>query len=141
MLKRQLPAILLAMATLSCAAPGHSVVGSEKPDIEINQNATGSTVALHPGQRLVVVLAGNPTTGYAWELLPGTESVLAQQGNPEFTPASVKLGAGGSYRFGFKAVAQGNVTLKIVNYRRFAPEAAPAATFEITVVVGKTASN
>jgi inhibitor of cysteine peptidase len=137
MLKRQLPVILLALATLSCASPGHLADGGEPPTLEINQDAAGSTVKLAKGQKLALTLPGNPTTGYVWELVPGAETVLAQLGKPEYTAAGGKLGAGGVYRFLFKARQGGRATLKLVYQRPFETGRAPVDSFEVQVVVGE----
>jgi predicted secreted protein len=141
MIMRKITAILLAMATLSCAAPGRSGAGTQPPTIAIDQNAAGSTVELHPGQMLTVTLPGNPTTGFAWEMAPGSGSILASQGEARFTAASngasAKLGAGGIYRFDFVAVGTGSAPVKFVYRRSFEKDVPPAESFEVTVVVGK----
>jgi len=137
MLKRRINAVLLALTTLSCATPGQSGGGARLPEISLDQGAAGSTVALAPGQRLAVSLQGNPTTGYIWETVPGAESVLARQGDPQFTSASDKLGAGGVYRFIFQAVAPGSAPLKFILHRTFEKETPPAKTFGVNIVVHK----
>jgi len=141
MLMRKISTILLAMATLSCVAPGRSGAGPQPHQIVIDQNAAGSTVELRPGQKLTVSLPGNPTTGFVWEMVPGAGSILASQGEGQFsaasTGASAKLGAGGIYRFDFVAVDSGNAPLKFIYRRSFEKEVAPAQSFEVTVVVGK----
>ena len=136
MLKRHLPAVLLALATLSCAAPGTSGQAAQPPEITVDQGAAGSTVSLRQGQRLAVFLPGNPTTGFLWELEPGTEPVLVLQGEPHFAPAGTALGSGGVYRFTFQAVRPGSVPVRIIYRRPFEKNAAPARSFEVTVVVG-----
>ena len=142
MIKRKISAILLAWATLSCACPGGELRGGTLPsEVSVDQDAAGSTVKLHRGQRLLVTLPGNPTTGFVWQLVPGAESVLIPQGEPSFTTASAKLGAGGVYRFSFLALEPGSVPLRFSYQRSFAQEGAPARSFEITVVVDKGASD
>jgi len=141
MLMRKIAAILLAMATLSCASPGGSGAGTQPSAVSIDRNAAGSTVELLPGQRLTVTLPGNPTTGFAWEMVPGAGSVLESQGEAQFTAASNgasgKLGAGGIYRFDFVAVGTGSTPLKFIYRRSFEKDVAPVESFEVSVVVGK----
>jgi inhibitor of cysteine peptidase len=141
MFMRKITAILLAMATLSCASPGRSGAGTQPSTIPIDRNAAGSTVELRPGQRLAVTLAGNPTTGFVWEMTPGAGAILASQGEAQFTAAGSgagdKLGAGGMYRYEFLAVGTGSAPLRFIYRRSFEKEAAPADSFEVTVVVGK----
>jgi len=146
MLMRKVTAILLAMATLSCAAPGGSGAGTQPAAVAIDKNAAGSTVELRPGQRLAVTLPGNPTTGFAWEMVPGdTGSILASQGRVQFTAtspgASTKLGAGGTYRFDFVAVGTGSASLKFIYRRSFEKDVTPAESFEVTVTVGTRGSD
>jgi inhibitor of cysteine peptidase len=137
MLKRRLTAVLLTMVAISC--PSHGISGGgASPDVALDRSAAGSTVELRRGQGLTVTLPGNPTTGYVWELVPGFESILAVQGKPQFTPDSSKLGAGGVYRFSFQADQPGKVHVKMIYRRPFDKESAPAETFEVTVVVGKS---
>ena len=138
MLKRRIHAILLAMATLSCASPGQTTGGGARPqEVTIDQGAAGSTVALRQGQRLAVSLQGNPTTGFIWEQVPGAEAILTRQGDPQFTPASASLGAGGVYLFSFRAVAPGSAHLRFILHRTFEKEVPPARSFEVKVVVHK----
>ena len=137
MLKRQIRTILLAMATLSCASPGHTGGGAPPREIAIDQGAAGSTVALRQGQGLAVSLHGTPTTGFIWEQVSGAEAILAPQGEPRFTPSSAKLGAGGAYLFSFRAVAPGSAHLKFILHRPFEKEAPPAGVFEVEIVVDK----
>ena len=145
MLMRKITTILLAMATLSCASPGGSGAGTQPAAVAIDKTAAGSTVELVPGQRLTVTLPGNPTTGFTWEMMPGAGSILASQGEVQFTAtspgASAKLGAGGSYRFNFVAVATGSAPLKFVYRRSFEKDVASAESFEVTVMVGKRDSD
>lgn len=128
--------VTAAMATLGCASPGSST-GTPAAEISIDESASGSTVALRPDQRLTVSLPGNPTTGFIWEVVPGAEAVLAQQGNPYFNRDSSALGAGGVYRFAFQAVGAGSTPLKMIYHRPFESGVTPARRFEVEVVVTK----
>jgi inhibitor of cysteine peptidase len=136
MLSKRFRGILVAIATLACATPAHAG-GTKAQEIVIDQSAAGSTVALSPGQRLKVHLPGNPTTGFKWELVPAAGSILERQGEPSFTPGGSAPGAGGVYSFAFRAKAAGRTPLKFVYHRTFEKDAAPAGTFEVTVVIAK----
>ncbi len=96
---------------------------------------SGSTITLHPGEKLEIVLQGNPTTGYTWEVKPGSEALLKQKGEPEFTPDSKALGAEGRMTFRFDVVAVGKGSLVLLYRRTFEPEARPLRTFGIRIVV------
>jgi inhibitor of cysteine peptidase len=96
---------------------------------------SGSTITLHPDDTLEIVLPGNPSTGYTWEVKPGSEAVLKQKGEPEFTPDSKALGSEGSMTFRFDVVAVGKGSLVLLYRRTFEAEARPLRTFGIRVVV------
>jgi inhibitor of cysteine peptidase len=100
-------------------------------------NADGSTtVSLHLNQIMTVSLQGNGSTGYMWDVLPGAESILAQQGASQFVSDSNAPGSGGMYQFMFKAIASGTAKLNLIYHRPFETGIAPMQTFEITAVVG-----
>ena len=57
----------------------------------------------------------------------------------EYTPDkkdSKQVGGGGVFRFEIKGVAAGSSTLQLVYRRSWEKDVPPAATFEVTVVVG-----
>jgi len=103
----------------------------------LTQADAGSTVTLHPGDSLEIVLPANPTTGYTWEVQPGAETVLQQKGTPEFKQESALLGAGGIMTFRFECVAVGAVTLSLIYHRSFESGVAPLKTFAIKVTAVK----
>ena len=105
--------------------------------VQLTQADAGSTIKLHPGDMLEIVLQGNPTTGYAWEVQPGAEAVLTQKGVPEFKRDSALLGAGGLMTFRFDVVAVGDVPLSLIYHRAFEPGVPPLKTFAINVKVAK----
>jgi inhibitor of cysteine peptidase len=98
---------------------------------------SGSTITLHPGDTLEIVLPGNPTTGYTWELKTGSEALLKQQGEPVFTPDSKALGAEGRMTFRFDVVAIGKGSLVLLYRRPFEQGIKPLRTFGIRVVVSE----
>jgi len=131
-LRALLMTLLVAVAGFSCVAHPSSHLGPA--EVVVDQRDGGKTVSLHRGDRLIVILPGNPSTGFGWAFASGDNHVLVQQGEPEFTRDSKALGAGGRYRFSFVAAANGEVPLRLV-YRRPFETKAPATTFEVTVEV------
>jgi predicted secreted protein len=105
--------------------------------IQLAQADSGATVKLHPGDILEIVLSSNPTTGYTWEVQPGSEAVLRLRGEPEFRPDSNVLGSGGRMTFRFDAVAVGEVPLALLYWRAFEPGVPPLQRFAINVRVVK----
>src|SRR5947207_9625276 len=107
--------------------------GSSQPQT-ITEQAAGKTIEVATGATVEVVLDGNPTTGYTWELASPDLSILKQVGEPKFKPDNNAPGAGGKMTLTFEAVATGQAALKLVYHRSFETEA-PLKTFEVTVVV------
>jgi inhibitor of cysteine peptidase len=93
----------------------------------------GSAIALQPGESFTVVLEGNPTTGYGWQM-SGLDTAVLTAAEPEFVSDSDLLGAGGEYRFTFTASGSGETQLELV-YLRPWEQAAPLETFTMTVTV------
>lgn len=106
-------------------------------NMKLSTKDAGSTVNLKLGQIMDITLEGNPTTGYTWEVAPDSGTLLAQQGEWEFTPDSNALGSGGTVTLRFKAIQSGNAVLKLIYHRTFEPEAQPIHTFEINLVVNE----
>jgi inhibitor of cysteine peptidase len=104
--------------------------------MKLTENDAGSSIHLREGEVLEIVLTSNPSTGYRWEVAPGEETLLEQQGDWEFKPASRAVGAGGIITLRFKAVRKGEADFKLIYHRPFEPEAPPVQSFEIKLVVG-----
>jgi inhibitor of cysteine peptidase len=103
--------------------------------VQVREQDSGGTIELHRGDRLVVVLEGNPTTGYTWEQVAGDAAIIESAGEPTFTPDSQALGAGGTVTVPFTAVGAGQTTLQLAYHRTFEPGVSPLKTFEVTAVV------
>jgi inhibitor of cysteine peptidase len=125
-----------ALATFACVPAGATGVG-QHPELSIDQSADHATIPLQVGQRVQIRLPGNPTTGFRWEVLPGFDPVLVQEGEPEYRAEGSAPGSGGSFKFLFKAAAAGTTSLKLVYRRAFEPNVPPAQRFEVAVVVAK----
>lgn len=71
-------------------------------------------IALDQGDVLVIPLAGNPSTGYVWQVKPSAEGILTARGEADFAAPSDAPGAGGYEIFIFDAVAAGDVSLSFI---------------------------
>jgi inhibitor of cysteine peptidase len=94
----------------------------------------GSRATLGVGDTFEVRLAGNPSTGYMWEVEPNAEPVCRMVGEPEFIPESTLVGAPGEFVFDFEVVSIGSEDLKLV-YHRSWEDAEPLDTFGLTLNV------
>lgn len=130
--------LLVALSfSFSVVGCGSSSDTSPQPQtVVLSQSDSGTTASLHQNQFMTVSLQGSGSTGYTWDVMPGAESILAQQGNPEFVPDSNAIGSGGTYKFTFKATALGTAPLNLIYHRPFEAGVAPLQTFGITVAVG-----
>lgn len=105
-------------------------------NVQIGEQDAGKTVELRAGQKLVVVLEGNPTTGYTWETQPGLdESVLKPAGEPEFKPDSNAVGSGGKMTMTYEGLKPGEVTLTLLYHRPWEQNVDPLEVYEVTVKV------
>ena len=109
----------------------------EAQPVELSVDNDGQTITLQSGQELQVKLAGNPTTGYAWEVSEMDAAVLRITGEGEYVPAGEALGSGGEFVFNFQAAAPGETSLTLIYYRSFEKDVPPKHTFSVRVVVSQ----
>ncbi len=101
--------------------------------VTVGASSNGKSLKLEKGDRLVVRLRGNPSTGYRWDLvgLPGslrrTGSSFEQS---KSTPPMV--GQGGTFVFRFVA-KPGKGTLRLVYHRPWQKSTPPLRTFALRV--------
>ena len=117
--------LLSAAACSACA--GMPVTVSEKD--------TASTVEMYAGDILKIVLRGNPTTGYTWEVSSVDTAILTKVGETAFTADGKARGSGGTITMRFRAVTAGQTALKLMYHRTFEKNTPPLNTFEVTVIV------
>jgi inhibitor of cysteine peptidase len=115
----------------SCAMIGES----ELDDVRLNVNNDGRIIInLEEGQRLVITLGANPTTGYIWEVVELNETILVKT-YEEFQPESDMDGAPGEMNFGFQAVSPGQTMLKFVHHRPWEVDVEPLSIFSLNVII------
>jgi inhibitor of cysteine peptidase len=113
-----------------------SAAGCNPKTVSLGADADGSQVELAVGERLVVRLDGNPSTGYTWEVQEGAGTVLAQIGEAEFEGSDPALdGSGGTLTLTFEAARAGTTTLVLVYHRPWEADVEPVDTFTVTVTV------
>ena len=123
-----LVALLAGLTGMACPGPA--------ADIELDESANGSEVLTPVGTKIIVTLASNATTGYAWELAELDTSILENTAHTYVPPDSDLVGAGGSERWEFTARSAGTTPLRL-EYRRSweSQEIEPADTFSVSVTV------
>jgi inhibitor of cysteine peptidase len=95
----------------------------------------GTLASLRVGDRLMVELEGNPTTGYVWEnSLTYEYAILRESQEVEFRPSSGLLGAGGRFLFRYYAVDVGVQAFRFVYHRPWeSTEPDRIVTFDVRV--------
>ena len=104
---------------------------------QITDADNGKQINVKSGDLFTLTLVSNPTTGYSWQVMEIDNTVLLQDGEPEYkqSPRSEGLvGAGGTETFHFKAVGSGKTTLSL-GYMRPWESVPPSQTFTVQVVV------
>jgi inhibitor of cysteine peptidase len=104
--------------------------------IKLNENDSGKTVEIHVGDKLDVILPGNPTTGYAWELFMSDSNVLSLV-KREFFANNKAMGSSGVEIIKLQAIAAGNSEVKMIYHRSFEPNVPPLKTFKVIVSIKK----
>lgn len=108
--------------------------------IRLTEKDDGHSQEIQIGDVLEVLLDGNPTTGYIWELGKSEGPVLNQKGEPEYQALTRLIGSGGTYAFRFEAVQVGETSIELIYHRTFEKDVPPAKTFKIKVIVQKELS-
>ena len=128
-LKTSLPMLaftLLLVLSTGCAAK----------EIRLAEEDNGTSVSLGVGDKLLISLPGNPSTGYSWEVQAVDAAILELVGEPEFASDSTDLlGAGGTLTLSFTARMAGTTTLELGYLRPWETGVAPLETFSIEVTV------
>ena len=121
-------AVLFSLLACSSAA---------SKEVSLDIASSGKEVTLATGGTLTVTLESNITTGYSWNENAniGDKAVLQQTDHKYQPPATPIPGAGGKEAWTFKALKAGRSSISLEYRRPFEPNAAPAKTFTLTVVV------
>ncbi|MEV0298933.1 protease inhibitor I42 family protein [Nocardia sp. NPDC050710] len=123
---------------------GHSTSGAPTTTpaadgaVRVTESDSGRERRLATGQRLIVTLPSNPSTGYSWRLGVLDQGVLRQEGEPDYRTNSdrpVLPGAGGSETWVFTGNAAGVGRLVLEYVRPWEHGVEPAQKFALTVEV------
>lgn len=105
-------------------------------NVEFTDTNSGQTVYLKTGETLTVKLPANPTTGYTWGIAALDEAVVENTGSTYNSEcAEGVLGCGGSEKWEFLAVAEGETYLEMVYYRIWQGEDSAIKEFSLNIVI------
>jgi inhibitor of cysteine peptidase len=123
-----LGALFLAAA---CAAPG-----SGGGTTELTASDSGSAISVSNGNKIVISLDANPSTGYTWQQAPGLDTSVVRFVSEDYEQApaaSPVVGGGGTDVLTFEAVGAGTTTITLVYQRSGDPTAVDSFTVNVTV--------
>lgn len=128
--------IIMTMLAFLLTACGSDDTSSGGGVLQLTIADSGKSVTISQNMKIALSLEGNPSTPYRWDLLSGTGTVLAQTGEPVYTPKSTDplvVGGSGTYLYTFAPLATGSATLKLSYHPVYSQT--PVQTFEVAVVV------
>jgi inhibitor of cysteine peptidase len=122
------------IVSLNCLA---STVAAATPSpITVTEHDSGKTIEVAVGQKILLQLPSNPTTGYRWSVLgnPAPIEFVKSDYAADSQPAG-RVGAGGTQGLRFTAKSPGKVELKLGYKRPWEQGTPPAKAFVVTIVV------
>lgn len=96
---------------------------------------SGYTVKTRIGDTVKVELQGNPSTGYAWQVVDLDTEMLRMVGLGKFSEGSDKVGGEGTYTYKFQPISTGRTEIRMVYIRPWEKNARPQKTFELGVEI------
>jgi inhibitor of cysteine peptidase len=121
---------LVMLLTLSVAASA-----TDEKTVTITDKDKDPKVELAKGDKLLVKLAANPTTGFTWVVAKDSDK-LKSAGKPEYEAADKgKVGGGGTQTFTFTAQTTGELEVEMQYKRPFEKDKEPAKTFKFKVTI------
>jgi inhibitor of cysteine peptidase len=102
-------------------------------DHVLTSNDDGASVNARPGDRLVVRLEENPTTGYRWAVDEGEGSVLRLAGSDYEVEPAAGIGGGGHRVLTFDVTGAGAVTLGLKRWSQWEGESSVEERLRVTV--------
>lgn len=105
---------------------------------ELTGKNAGETVAMQPGDQILLYLAGNPTTGYLWRLDSISADSLKCVSGPDYeaTPNPERMvGRGGAFITRLEAVKPGTAVVRFSYARPWEKDIPPVEQFSCTAKI------
>jgi len=134
-----------APAVAKAPAAGKAPAPKEKTKMEpvaLAESDNGKAVKVEKGRRVRIRLAGNPTTGYSWFLLPIKGAAVRAEGKVAYKAGAAKpgmVGVGGSFELMLTAARTGKSVIRL-EYKRPWEKVPALRKFSVTLAVGTSAS-
>ena len=100
--------------------------------LTITQADRGKTFTVRRGDRIVIKLAENPTTGYEWAIDNIDSKAIKLEDSELSLPENAGLGAGGERIFTFQTKATGISRLQLKEWRSWLGDRSIIQRFEVT---------
>lgn len=112
-----------------------NITDSGNPPVkEVTMADSGKTINIKVGERIVVALESNPSTGYGWYLAQEPDASILWNSPVQYEPGPAIPGAPGTDRWVFDGKGKGTVSVEL-DYTRPGSNEIPPQIFKMTVVV------
>lgn len=111
------------------------------PRIIITEDNNGEKIQVDKGTVIEIILEGNITTGFSWEIDSVEPALLDYSSEPEYTSGKKSLtqlfqqkeGTPGEFHFIFTAIETGECHLRLIYHQSFSPGTIPLNVFYTTL--------
>lgn len=129
----------LLVFSLACEVIGQGVGAERTPmsTLTLTHDDNGKAVTIHVGERIVVRLGENPTTGYRWAIEKDNEAeaIVALESSVYARSRESGVGGGGQRILNFTMRKVGTSTLRMKHWRAWEGDASIVEHFTVTVDV------
>jgi inhibitor of cysteine peptidase len=102
-------------------------------EVTVNEGQAGRSVEARPGDRVVVLLEENPTSGYRWDV-DRLDGQLLDVQSSDFVPADdSQLGGGGTRRVTLLVKSTGSSDVALKLWRDWEGEGSVSRRFDVTI--------
>ncbi|WP_280358303.1 protease inhibitor I42 family protein [Nocardia otitidiscaviarum] len=129
--------VTASSTTAATANPSTTAPDPAPSPVTVDRSANGTELDVRPGQRLLIRLPSNPSTGYSWGTVRFDQGILIQDGDPDYQadPGPDMPGKGGTETWAFRAERPGTTTLELVYARPWEEPSDADERFTLTVRV------
>lgn len=128
--------LLLGIVLWSCGGQQPAAAGERSmADILVTQADQGQARQAVPGQRVLIRLDENPTTGFQWQIDAFDTQVLSESGSQYEPSRTDRLGGGGLRTFVFTAREPGRTTVRLSYRRPWETASQDASSFSVDIEV------
>jgi inhibitor of cysteine peptidase len=129
---------LLLMPLSDCqASDGAGSLNGEKgiSVMTLTQADNGKAVMVRSGEKIVLRLNENPTTGFQWALEQDNDEIVELVESDYIQAPSAGVGAGGQHVWTFKAKKSGSARIALKLWRAWEGDKSITERFEVTIHV------